>query len=41
MTWLNFNWGPEAGKNGCTRFGKMKKDTMYPDCAQVAANASP
>jgi predicted glycoside hydrolase/deacetylase ChbG (UPF0249 family) len=38
--WLNFNWGPEAGKTAVPGLAD-EKGHMYPDCAQVAANASP
>ncbi|MEP0712203.1 MAG: ChbG/HpnK family deacetylase, partial [Algoriphagus sp.] len=38
--WLNFNWGPEAGRTAVPGLAD-EKGHMYPDCAQVAANASP
>ncbi|UZD21646.1 polysaccharide deacetylase family protein [Algoriphagus halophytocola] len=38
--WLNFNWGPEAGKTAVPGLANAKGH-MYPDCGQVAANASP
>lgn len=38
--WLNFNWGPEAGKTAVPGLAD-EKGHMYPDCGQVAANASP
>lgn len=38
--WLNFNWGPEAGKTAVPGLAN-ESGHMYPDCAQVAANASP
>jgi hypothetical protein len=38
--WLNFNWGPEAGRTAVPGLAN-EKGHMYPDCAQVAANASP
>ena len=38
--WLNFNWGPEAGKTAVPGLAD-EKGHMYPDCAQVTANASP
>lgn len=38
--WLNFNWGPEAGKTAVPGLTN-EKGHMYPDCAQVTANASP
>ena len=38
--WLNFNWGPEAGKTEVPGLAD-EKGHMYPDCAQVTANASP
>ncbi|MDR7128526.1 putative glycoside hydrolase/deacetylase ChbG (UPF0249 family) [Algoriphagus sp. 4150] len=38
--WLNFNWGPEAGKTAVPGLAN-EKGHMYPDCAQVIANASP
>ena len=38
--WLNFNWGPEAGKTAVPGLAN-EKGHMYPDCEQVTANASP
>ncbi|SFA79734.1 polysaccharide deacetylase family protein [Algoriphagus aquimarinus] len=38
--WLNFNWGPEAGRTAVPGLAN-EKGHMYPDCAQVTANASP
>jgi len=38
--WLNFNWGPEAGKTAVPGLAD-EKGHMYPDCEQVTANASP
>src|SRR5690606_26770145 len=38
--WLNFNWGPEAGKTAVPGLAN-ESGHMYPDCAQVTANASP
>lgn len=38
--WLNFNWGPEAGRSEVPGLAN-EKGHMYPDCAQVTANASP
>ncbi|MEB2773929.1 polysaccharide deacetylase family protein [Algoriphagus sp. D3-2-R+10] len=38
--WLNFNWGPEAGRTAVPGLTN-EKGHMYPDCAQVTANASP
>lgn len=38
--WLNFNWGPEAGKSAVPGLAN-EKGNMYPDCGQVTINASP
>lgn len=38
--WLNFNWGPEAGRTEVPGLAN-EKGHMYPDCAEVTANASP
>lgn len=38
--WFNFNWGPEAGRTAVPGLAN-EKGHMYPDCAQVTANASP
>lgn len=38
--WLDFNWGPEAGKTAVPGLAN-EKGHMYPDCGQVTANASP
>lgn len=38
--WLNFNWGPEAGRTAVPGLAN-EKGHMYPDCAQVTANATP
>ncbi|WPR74940.1 polysaccharide deacetylase family protein [Algoriphagus sp. NG3] len=38
--WLNYNWGPEAGKTAVPGLAN-EKGHMYPDCGQVTANASP
>ncbi len=38
--WLNFNWPPKAGRRAVPGLSNPS-GAMYPDCAQVAANASP
>ena len=38
--WLNFNWGPEAGRTAVPGLAN-EKGHMYADCASVTANASP
>lgn len=38
--WLNFKWGPVAGRTTVPGLVN-EKGHMYPDCEQVAANASP
>ncbi|MEB2783453.1 polysaccharide deacetylase family protein [Algoriphagus persicinus] len=38
--WLNFNWAPEAGRTAVPGLAN-ENGHMYPDCAQVTANASP
>jgi chitin disaccharide deacetylase len=38
--WMNFNWGPEAGKTAVPGLAN-EKGHMYPDCSQVTINASP
>ncbi|PZX58299.1 hypothetical protein LV84_01503 [Algoriphagus ratkowskyi] len=38
--WLNFNWGPEAGRTAVPGLAN-EKGHMFPDCEQVTANASP
>ncbi len=38
--WLNFNWGPEAGRTAVPGLAN-EKGHMYSNCAEVSANASP
>lgn len=38
--WEYFNWGPKAGRTAVSGLSN-EKGHMYPDCAQVVANASP